>query len=296
MATTLAPFQPGLASAGTGSTALATTGGGNTASGGALATFTPGMDINSNSGMGGGGSGPFASVQQLLQQPSVKKAMPLILMGLAVLLFGIIYVLINMPTYRPLMVNMSEADQQTAMEALRTSEFKPVLDPTSGQITVPANKCHEARIFLASKGIPKTGNLGMESLKDQSAMTTSQFMEQVRYTSAMEQELARTIMQIDSIQHARVHLAMPKQSVFVRDRTPPKASIVITPHSGRSVSANQVQALVHLVASSVPLMTPENVAVVDNPGKLITDSSSAAILGLTSAESQHKQKMEDLYR
>jgi len=296
MATTLAPFQPGLASAGTGSTALATTGGGNTASGGALATFTPGMDINSNSGFSGGGSGPLASVQQFLQQPSIKKAMPLILMGLAVLLFGIIYVLINMPTYRPLMVNMSEADQQTAMEALRTSEFKPVLDPASGQITVPSNKYHEARIFLASKGIPKTGNLGMESLKDQSAMTTSQFMEQVRYTSAMEQELARTIMQIDSIQHARVHLAMPKQSVFVRDRTPPKASIVITPHSGRSVSANQVQALVHLVASSVPLMTPENVAVVDNQGKLITDSSSAAILGLTSAESQHKQKIEDLYR
>ena len=296
MATTLAPFQPGLASAGTGSTALATTGGGNTASGGALATFTPGMDINSNSGMGGGGSGPFASVQQLLQQPSVKKAMPLILMGLAVLLFGIIYVLINMPTYRPLMVNMSEADQQTAMEALRTSEFKPVLDPTSGQITVPANKYHEARIFLASKGIPKTGNLGMESLKDQSAMTTSQFMEQVRYTSAMEQELARTIMQIDSIQQARVHLAMPKQSVFVRDRTPPKASVIITPHAGRSVSQNQVQALVHLVASSVPLMTPENVAVVDNQGKLITESSTAATLGLTSAQSTHKQKMEELYR
>jgi flagellar M-ring protein FliF len=296
MATTLAPFQPGLASAGTGSTALATTGGGNTASGGALATFTPGMDINSNSGFSGGGSGPFASVQQLMQQPGVKKAMPLILMGLAVLLFGIMYIWINMPTYRPLMVNMSEADQQTAMEALRTSEFKPVLDPASGQITVPSNKYHEARIFLASKGIPKTGNLGMESLKDQSAMTTSQFMEQVRYTSAMEQELARTIMQIDSIQHARVHLAMPKQSVFVRDRTPPKASIVITPHSGRSVSANQVQALVHLVASSVPLMSPENVAVVDNQGKLITDSSSAAILGLTSAESQHKQKIEDLYR
>jgi flagellar M-ring protein FliF len=295
MATTLAPFQPGLATPGTGSTALATTGGNNANNGGALATFTPGMDINNQYG-GSGTSGPFASVQQLLQQPSIKKAMPLILMGLAVLLFGIMYVLINMPTYRPLMVNMSEADQQTAMEALRTSEFKPVLDPASGQITVPANKYHEARIFLASKGIPKTGNLGMESLKDQSAMTTSQFMEQVRYTSAMEQELARTIMQIDSIQHARVHLAMPKQSVFVRDRTPPKASIVITPHSGRSVSPNQVQALVHLVASSVPLMSPENVAVVDNQGKLITDSSSAAILGLTSAESQHKQKMEDLYR
>jgi flagellar M-ring protein FliF len=299
MATTVAPFQPGLASAGSSNTALTTTGGGNANAGGALATFTPGMDMQNNSGYSNGGgaaSGPLASVQQMMQQPGVKKAMPLILMAMAVLLFAILYVWINMPSYRPLMVNMSEADQQTAMEALKASEFKPVMDPASGQITVPSNKYHEARIFLASKGIPKTGNLGMESLKDQSAMTTSQFMEQVRYTSAMEQELARTIMQIDTIQQARVHLAMPKQSVFVRDRTPPKASVIVTPYAGRSVSANQVQALVHLVASSVPLMTPENVAVVDNQGKLITDSSTAAALGLTSAQSTHKQKMEDVYR
>jgi flagellar M-ring protein FliF len=293
--TTLAPFQPGIAAGGSSSTSLTTTGGAGSNAGGALATFTPGMDINTSSGMGGA-SGPLASIQQLMQQPSVKRAMPLILMGLAVLLFGIIYILINMPSYRPLMITMSEADQQTAMETLRTSEFKPVMDPATGQITVPSNKYHEARIFLASKGIPKTGNLGMDSLKDQSAMTTSQFMEQVRYTSAMEQELARTIMQIDSIQQARVHLAMPKQSVFVRDRTPPKASVIITPYAGRSVSPNQVQALVHLVASSVPLMTPENVAVVDNQGKLITESSTAATLGLTSAQSTHKQKMEELYR
>ena len=301
MATTTAPFTPALATGGSNSTALATTGGAGSNAGGALATFTPGMDVqqangNNYSGGSGGNGGPLASMQQMMQQPGVKKAMPLILMGLAVLLFALLYVWINMPSYRPLMVNMSEADQQTAMEALKASEFKPVMDPASGQITVPSNKYHEARIFLASKGIPKTGNLGMESLKDQSAMTTSQFMEQVRYTSAMEQELARTIMQIDTIQQARVHLAMPKQSVFVRDRTPPKASVIITPYAGRSVSPNQVQALVHLVASSVPLMTPDNVAVVDNQGKLITDSSNAAALGLTSAQSTHKQKMEDVYR
>ena len=299
--TTLAPFQPGLATGNASSNALTTTGNANGNGGGALATFTPGMDINQQAGgngMNGGNfaTGPFAGVQQMLQQPSVKKAMPIILMALAVLLFAILYFWINMPSYRPLMVNMSEADQQTAMEALKTSEFKPVMDPATGQITVPSNKYHEARIFLASKGIPKTGNMGIDSLKDQSAMTTSQFMEQVRYTAAMEQELARTIMQIDSIQQARVHLAMPKQSVFVRDRTPPKASVIITPYAGRSVSQNQVQALVHLVASSVPLMTPENVAVVDNQGQLITDSSNAAALGLTSAQSTHKQKMEDVYR
>jgi len=293
--TTVAPFQPGLAPSGASSNALTNSNGTNN-TGSALATFTPGLDVNPQNSFGGEGSGPLARAQQLMQQPSVKKAMPLILMGLAILLFAIIYVWINMPSYRPLMVNMSEADQQTAMEALKASEFKPVLDPSTGQITVPSNKYHEARIFLASKGLPKTGNLGMESLKDQSAMSTSQFMEQVRYTAAMEQELARTIMQIDSIQQARVHLAMPKQSVFVRDRTPPKASVIITPYAGRSVSQNQVQALIHLVASSVPLMTPENVAVVDNQGKLITDSSTAAALGLTSAQSTHKQKMEELYR
>ena len=300
MATTTAPFTPALATGGSNSTALATTGGAGSNAGGALATFTPGMDVqqaNGNAYQGGaGGGGPLASIQQMLQQPSIKKSMPLILMGMAVLLFALMYVWINMPTYRPLMISMSEADQQTAMEALKTSEFKPVMDPATGQITVPSKKYHEARIFLASKGIPKTGNTGIDSLKDQSAMTTSQFMEQVRYTAAIEQELARTIMQIDSIQQARVHLAMPKQSVFVRDRTPPKASVIITPYAGRSVSQNQVQALVHLVASSVPLMTPENVAVVDNQGKLITDSSNAAALGLTSAQSTHKQKMEDVYR
>ncbi|MFM7004554.1 MAG: flagellar M-ring protein FliF, partial [Limnohabitans sp.] len=220
MATTTAPFQPSLATSGTGSNALTTTGGNSNNAGGALATFTPGMDVGNataNSSAGGG----LLNIQEMMQRPGVKKAMPLILMGLAVLLFAILYIWINMPSYRPLMINMSEADQQTAIEALKASEFKPVLDPNTGQITVPSKKYHEARIFLASKGLPKTGNVGVESLKDQSAMTTSQFMEQVRYTAAMEQELSRTITQIDSIQAARVHLAMPKQSVFVRDRTPP---------------------------------------------------------------------------
>jgi flagellar M-ring protein FliF len=244
----------------------------------------------------GNATGPLANFQQILQQPSVKKSMPLILIALAILLFGLSYAWINTPAYRPLSISMSEADQQTAFETLKAAEFKPVVDTSSGQITIPANKYHEARIFLASKGIPKNGAMGIESLKDQSAMTTSQFMEQVRYVAAMEQELAKTITQIDSIQTARVHLAMPKQSVFVRDRTPPKASIVVTPFPGRAITQTQVQALIHLVSSSVPLMTTENVTVVDNHGKLITESTGEASLGLTAAQSQHKQKMEEVYR
>jgi len=269
---------------------------GGSPAGGALATNGTGTALTANEGAAPQAVGMFAPVQQMLQQPGVKKAMPFVLMGFAVLLFVITYMTMNAPNYRPIMPGMNEADQQTAFEALKQAEFKPVLDSATGQITVPTSRYHEARIFLASKGLPKTSNAGIDSLKDQSAMTTSQFMEQVRYTAAMEQELARSITQIDSIQSARVHLALPKQSVFVRDRTPPKASVVVTPFPGRFVSPTQVQALVHLVASSVPLMSTENVTVVDNQGKLITDTTSEAALGLTTAQTQHKQKMEDVYR
>jgi len=285
MATTAATFQPGFATANSGSTALTTTGGG------ALTTMGGAGDGNYNAQ-----GGAVSSVQQIFQQPAVRKAMPLVFIALALLLFGLSYVWINQPAYRPLMANMSESDQQLALDALRQAEYKPVVDASTGQLTVPANRYHEAKIFLASKGIPKTGTTGIDSLKDQSAMTTSQFMEQVKYTNAMEQELAKSITNIDSIQAARVHLATPKQSVFVRDRTAPKASVVVTTFPGRTLTSSQVQAVVHLVSSSIPLLTAENVAVLDSRGKLFTDSMGEAAIGLSTGQTAHKQKIEDMYR
>ena len=292
MATTTATFQPGLTAPqgkapGNANLPATANGNGNTNTASTLA-LTDGAAMQP--------AGALAPLQQWMQQPQIRKALPFMLMAVALLLFALTYTWINAPTYRPLTGNMSEADQQTAMEALRQAEFKPVLDPATGQITVPSQRYHEARIFLASKGLPKSGPAGLDGIKDQSAMTTSQFMEQVRYIQAMEQEMARTILQIDSIQNARVHLAMPKQSTFVRDRTPPKASVVITPFPGRSVTPTQVQALIHLVSSSVPQMTPDLVTVVDNQGKLFTDTAAEATLGMTGAQAQHKQKLEELYR
>ena len=254
-----------------------------------------------NAAAGAGGAlvttaGPLQMVRQVLDQPNMRKALPFMLMALILLLFVAVYTSVNAPTYRSIAAGMTESDQQAAFDALKTGEFKPILDTNNGQITVPAKRYHEARIFLAAKGLPKTGQVGLDSLKDQSSMTTSQFMEQARYNAAIEQELVRSILQIDSISAARVHLALAKQSAFVRDRTPPKASVVVTPQPGRSMTPTQVQAVVHLVASSVPLLTPDNVSVVDNMGKLITDSSTDATLGLTAAQTQHKQKMEEVYR
>ena len=251
--------------------------------------------------LGGGvavadGANLFGPIKQVLNQPAVKKSLPLIVIALMLLVFAATYTMVNAPKYRPVVMGATEGDQQAVFEALRTGEFKPVIDSGTGQITVPVSRYHEARIFLASKGLPKTATTGLDSLKDQSAMTTSQFMEQVRYTSAVEQELARSIQQIDSIQSARVHLATSKPSVFVRDRVPPKASVVLTPQNGRSVSPMQVQAIVHLVSSSVPLLTPQNVTVVDNVGKLMTDADSDASMGMNAGQTKHKQAMEELYR
>ena len=241
-------------------------------------------------------SGLFGPIQRTLAQPAVKRALPVLVIALVCLLFAIIFVAMNQPAYRPVMTGVTEGDQQAVFEALKAADYKPIIDSSNGQVTVPTDRYHAARIFLASKGLPKTMPTGLDALKEQSALTTSQFMEQARYNAAMEQELARTILQIETIQTARVHLAITKPSVFVRDRTPPKASVVVTPQSGRTVSPLQVQAMVHLIASSVPLLTPDNVVIVDNFGKLMTDSASDQAMGLNAGQTKHKQGQEDLYR
>ena len=240
--------------------------------------------------------GVSENLRRVLNQPSVRRVLPLIVMLVVLVIFALAYAWMQTTPYRPVMPGLQEADQQTAFESLRSADFKPKIDPATGQLTVPSNRFHEARIFLASQGLPKAGATGLDGLKDQSSMTTSQFMEQVKVNAAMEQELARSIMQIGSVQSARVHLATPKQSVFVRDRTPPKASVVLAPYPGRAVSASQVQAIVHLVSSSVPYLSPDHVTVVDNVGKLMTESSTEQKLGLTSAQEQHKQHLEEVYR
>ncbi len=236
------------------------------------------------------------NLRTVLGQPAVRKVLPLIVMLMVLVVFGVVYAWMQATPYRPVMPGLQEADQMAALEALKTADFKPKIDPATGQLTVPSNRYHEARILLASQGLPKTGATGLDALKDQTSMTTSQFMEQVKVNAAMEQELARSIMQIASVQGARVHLATPKQSVFVRERTPPKASVVISPHPGRVVSPTQVQAIVHLVSSSVPYLAPDHVTVVDNVGKLLTESASELKLGLTAAQEQHKQQLEEVYR
>jgi flagellar M-ring protein FliF len=239
---------------------------------------------------------PMGMIRDMVRQPSVRKVLPIVVILMVVAAFGLASMSMKTPPMRALTMMLPEADKQLAIETLKTGNFKPEIDNNTGQIMVPADKYQEARMLLASKGLPRTEVQGMETLKDMPAMTTSQFMEQVRYNNAMEQELAKTISQIAGIRSARVHLAAPKQSVFVRDRVPTKASVIITRAPGKQVSSANVQAIISLVASSVPYLAPENVSVVDNFGTLMNDMLGEAPLGLTGAQLQQKQQMEDLYR
>jgi flagellar M-ring protein FliF len=238
-------------------------------------------------------------VKDALNQPSVKKAVPGLIAFFVLVLFLSLYSMMQTPPtpQRALMPGISETDQQLAMEALKMASFDAKIDPTTGQIMVPGDKYHEARIYLASKGIPKQPvPTGIDALGNENAMTTSQFMEQVKYIKAMENELAASITQIGTIQSARVHLALPKQSVFVRDRALPKASVVVSPYQGRAVTAGQVDAIVHLVSSSVPYLAAQHVSVVDNLGNLLTDRKENTPMGLTAAQLAHKQQVEETYR
>ena len=148
---------------------------------------------------------------------------------------------------------MSESDRQQAKDALDAAGFAPRIDVTTGALQVADERYHEARILLASQDIPRSATAGgFENLLEQGSMTTSRFMEQVSYRAAMETELAKSITEIATIRGARVHLAEPQQSVFVRNQTPAKASVVVVPHPGRVVTQSQIRAIVHLVSSSVP--------------------------------------------
>ena len=239
---------------------------------------------------------PMGMLKDVIRQPSVKKMLPLVVIMLVVAAFGLASMSMKSPSYKALNLMLPEADKQIALEALKTADFKPEIDENTGQIMVPTTRYQEAKMLIASKGLPHSDMQGMEGLKDMPAMTTSQFMEQVRYNNAMEQELAKSISQIAGIKNARVHLAAPKQTVFVRDRVPTKASVVITRAPGKIVSAANVQAIIQLVSASVPYLAPENVSVVDNYGSLMNDMLLEAPLGMTAAQLQQKQQMEDLYR
>lgn len=172
--------------------------------------------------------------------------------------------------YRPLYGNLERLDSSAVLETLDSHQIKYRIDSGTGALLVEADKIHQARLKLAEAGVPGDKAAGFELLDREQPLGTSQFMETARYRRSLEGELARTIAAITNVRSARVHLAIPKESVFVRDARPATASVFVELFPGGALVPAQVKSIVNLVAGSIPQLKPENVTVVDQKGNLLS--------------------------
>ena len=197
--------------------------------------------------------------------------------------------------YAVLFSNISERDGGQIVVSLQQMNVPYKFSEGGGAILVPASQVHDARLKLASQGLPKGGLVGFEVLENQK-LGSSQFLEQINYQRALEGELARSIQSLQAVQGARVHLAIPKSSAFLRDEQKPTASVVLNLYPGRSLEASQVAGIVHLVSSSVPQLTPASISVIDQNGNLISQNQDLARdAGLDPTQLKYLKEVEASY-
>lgn len=231
-------------------------------------------------------------VSSFAQTPGAQKF--LIGLGIAAVIAVMagIWIWSQQPDYRVLFSNFNDRDGGAIVASLQQMNVPYKFAEGGGAILVPAGLVHDARLKLAAQGLPKGGNVGFELMENQK-LGVSQFLEQVNFQRALEGELARSIESIDAVQAARIHLALPKASVFVRDRQQPTASVLLNLHPGRTLDRQQVSAVVHLVASSVPDLSPKNVTIVDQNGNLLSDTDKAgAVNGLDATQLKYVQTLQ----
>lgn len=196
------------------------------------------------------------------------------------------------PDYRVLFSNFSDRDGGAIVASLQQMNIPYKFAEGGGAILVPAENVYDARLKLASQGLPKGGNVGFELMENQK-LGVSQFLEQVNFQRALEGELARSIQAVAAVQSARVHLALPKASVFVRDQQKPTASVLLNLNAGRTLDPQQVSAIVHLVASSVPDLPAKNVTLVDQSGNLLSNADRiAGANGLDPSQLKYVQELQ----
>jgi flagellar M-ring protein FliF len=210
---------------------------------------------------------------------------------------GVAFVLwTQKPSFSPLYGNLANKDAVEIAQALQQSGIEYQIDQGNGIIMVPTSKMQEARMKLAGQGLPQTGSTGFELMQEDTGFSTSRLVETARYQHAIEGELARSIMTLANVESARVHLANPKQSVFVRKRKFPSASVVLELYSGRNLEKGQVEAITHLVASSVPDLDVSKVTVVDHKGRLLSSKDDTREMELSSSQFEYTRELESHYK
>lgn len=212
---------------------------------------------------------PLQQIRGVMAQPAVRRSLPMALLIGLIGAAAIAWSMLSTPTQKTLFSGLPDADKAAVTSALTQAGIKSRIDDGTGALTVNEEDYSKAKMLLAGQGLPKAAPGGYQIL-DQLPMGVSRAVEGERLRQARETELARSIQEIDAVAEARVHLAMPEQSVFLRDNASPSASVILKLQGGRSLSDAQVQSIVNLVASSVPGMKPEAVTIVDQLGALLS--------------------------
>ncbi len=199
------------------------------------------------------------------------------------------------PNYATLYSQLSDRETAQVVDALQAAGIPHKLDGPSGSVRVPEAQLREARMRLAAQGLPQSDALGVEMIQKDTGFGTSQFMETARYQLAIETELARTIVKVQGVQGARVHLALPRPSAFVRERRHATASVMLQLYPGRRLEPGQVAAITHLVASSVPDLENHDITVVDQAGNLLSSPDGTDALSISAKQLEYTRSVEDGY-
>lgn len=234
--------------------------------------------------------------QSLSRNPVVRQLGVMIGIAASVALGVAVVLWSQTPSYSLLYGNLAQKDATEIVEALTQAGIAFRIDDSTGAVMVESGKLQEARIKLAGQGLPHGDSLGFELLQQETGFGTSRAMEAARFHRALEGELARTIATLTNIESARVHLATPKQSVFLRDHKKPSASVVVKLRSGRSLEKSQVAAIAHLVASSVPELEIGEVTVVDHKGEMLSGAKESRDMLLTASQFEYSKQQEEHYR
>lgn len=242
-----------------------------------------------------GSNAPFDQLKRRINDLPAKSRLGLLAgatLAVAVVVASLIW--LSTPNYKVLFSNINDKDGGEITQLLTKMGVPYKFSAGGTSILVPEEKVHDTRLALASEGLPKESVTGFETM-DSQPLGVTQFQEQVNYQRGLEGELARSIQSIQAVESARVHLAMPKPSIFVRDEEKPSASVVVTLRRGKSLSQSQIDGIVHLVSSSLPNLNPKAVSIVDQTGSLLTKNEEGSLTGLTTTQLGLQKQRERSY-
>ncbi|MDO7654992.1 MAG: flagellar M-ring protein FliF [Paracoccaceae bacterium] len=262
----------------------------------ARAPMANALNVGSTGGALAPSGGNFLStVSRYTAQPSVKRALPMMVAVLSGVIGLIFFALLQQPNRTTLYASLPEAEKAQIVDALTNNGVDVALDPTTGDVLVPVADLHSSRMKLAALGLPSTAADGYDSLSN-IPMGTSRSVEMMRLKQSQEVELARSIMEIRAIKSARVHLAIPERTVFVRDQATPSASVFLQLAGGRSLDESQVEAIINLVSASISGMSKEDVTVVDQQGRMLSKAIDDPASITTDNQFQYRMRLENIYR